>query len=269
MIPSPFAYVRARSVDEATSTLRDAGEDAKVIAGGQSLVPLMRLRLARCDPVIDIRSIADLRYIARDDGCLRVGALTPHRELAESAVVEASLPLLSEMARTVGDAQVRNMGTIGGVLAHGDPAGDFGALALMLDAVVVTTRRRIPAASLFKGFLTTDLAHDELVTEVEFPLADGPHAYLKFRRRLFDWAIVGVAVQRLETGWRIGLVNAGMTPLRAEAAESALAAGADAQEAGELASAVVSGSSQGASVPYKRRLTRVLTMRAIERCATA
>src|SRR5256712_11557556 len=146
------------------------------------------------------------------------------------------LPLLAEVAGEVGDNQVRNMGTMGGVIAHADAAGDYPTLALILDAEIVTNRRTIPARDFFQDLFTTALGPDEIVTEVVFPVANGPHKYIKFRRRLFDWAIVGVAAQKMNGGWRIGLTNVGVTPVRATAGEEALQKGAKPEEAAEHAS---------------------------------
>src|SRR5689334_16607582 len=153
----------------------------------------MRLRLAQPTMLVDINPLeGDLGYIRRDNGTLRVGALTRHYQIQHSDDVKRSLPILSKIASEVGDEQVRTMGTIGGVLAHADPAGDYGTLALMLDATIKTNRRSIAAHDFFKGLFTTALSQDELVVEVSFPVAAGPHSYLKFRRRMFDWAVVGV-----------------------------------------------------------------------------
>jgi carbon-monoxide dehydrogenase medium subunit len=160
------------------------------------------------------------------------------------------------------------MGTIGGVLAHGDPAGDYGTLARMLDARIVTNKRSIPANQFHVDVFTTVLGHDEVITEVAFPVATGPHRYLKFRRRLYDWAIVGVGAQRVDGGWRVGITNAGPTPVRATAVEQALAQGAS---LGEAAAHAVDGIDPAAdlrgSAEYKRHLATVLTQRALEQAA--
>jgi aerobic carbon-monoxide dehydrogenase medium subunit len=267
MIPAAFAYHRASSVEDASRLLAQGGADAKVLAGGHSLIPLMRLRLAQPSALIDINGLErDLSYVRRDNGTLRVGALTRHYQLAESDEVKRSLPLLAEIANEVGDAQVRSMGTIGGVLAHADPAGDYGTLALMLDAVVSTNRRSIPAHEFFLGLFTTPLAADELVTEVSFPVAAGPHKYVKFRRRLCDWAIVGAGAQKMEDGsWRVGVTNAAPTPVRAVGVEQALAQGASPAEAARQATQGLDPASDlRGSAEYKRHLATVLTQRAVE-----
>ena len=267
MIPAAFAYHRASSVEDASRLLAQGGADAKVLAGGHSLIPLMRLRLAQPSALIDINGLErDLSYVRRDNGTLRVGALTRHYQLAESDEVKRSLPLLAEIANEVGDAQVRSMGTMGGVLAHADPAGDYGTLALMLDAVVTTNRRSIPARQFFLGLFTTPLAADELVTEVAFPVAAGPHKYVKFRRRLCDWAIVGAGAQKMDDGsWRVGVTNAAPTPVRAVGVEQALAQGASPVEAARQATQGLDPATDlRGSAEYKRHLATVLTQRAVE-----
>ena len=264
MIPAAFEYARATSIDEAASLLSRYGEDAKLLAGGQSLVPLMRLRLAQPTALVDITRVAGLDGIRRENGTLVVGALATHVQILTSDVVHESLPLLAEMAADVGDQQVRNQGTMGGVVAHGDSAGDYNALALMLDAEIVTNRRRHRAADYYRDLFTTALAHDEVVTEVRFPVERGPHAYLKFRRRLFDWAIAGVAVQRTDGGWRVGYVHLASTPRRGGSVERALAGGAGpADAAAQARSDIDPVDDVHATAEYKRHLTTVLTERAL------
>ena len=270
MIPAAFEYARAGSVQEAAQLLGRYGEDAKVLAGGHSLVPLMRLRLAQPSALVDINGVRELSYIVPEDGRLRIGALTRHVELQRSDVVRQQLPILADVAGEVGDNQVRNMGTIGGVMAHADSAGDYPTLCRMLDAEIVTNRNRYPAEAFFQDLFTTPLAPDELVCEVVFPVAPGPHKYIKFRRRLFDWAIVGAAAQRTEQGWRIGLTNVGPTPVRALAVEQALGQGASPAEAAEHASEGLNPSGDIRATPeYKKHLARVLTRRAIEQAGAA
>ena len=269
MIPAAFRYQRASSVDEASRLLGQA-EDAKVLAGGHSLIPLMRLRLAQPGMLVDINGLeGELGYIRRDNGRLRIGALTRHYVIEQSSEVQRALPLLAEVAGEVGDVQVRSMGTIGGVLAHADPAGDYCTLALMLDATISTNKRSIPARDFFQGLFTTPLAADELVTEVSFPVASGPHKYIKFRRRMSDWAIVGVGAQRTEDGqWRVGITNAAPTPVRASAVEQALASGASPSEAARQASQGLDPADDlRGSAEYKTHLAQVLTQRAIEGAA--
>ena len=179
------------------------------------------------------------------------------------------MPLLAATAGQVGDPQIRNRGTIGGSIAHADPAGEYGTVCLMLDAEIVTSRRRIPAAGFFLGRFTTPLDHDELITEITFPADPGPAAYLKFCHRLFDWALVGAAAQRTSQGWRIGLVNVAETPVRAVAVERSLDAGASYAQAARLASDGLRPTpSHRASAEYKLHLARTLTRRVIEQAAT-
>jgi aerobic carbon-monoxide dehydrogenase medium subunit len=271
MIPAAFDYHRASSVDEASRLLSQRADGSvKVLAGGQSLIPLMRLRLAEPVALVDINGLeGQLGYIRRDNGTLRIGAPARHYQIEDSAEVKSSLPLLAEIAGEVGDLQVRSMGTIGGVLAHADPAGDYCTLALMLDATISTNKRSIPARQFFLGLFTTPLAADEIVTEVAFPAATGPHNYQKFRRRLSDWAIVGAAAQRLDDGqWRIGITNAAPTPIRATDVEQALASGASpAEAAARAAQAVDPAADLRGSAEYKTHLAQVLTQRAVEQAS--
>jgi carbon-monoxide dehydrogenase medium subunit len=216
---------------------------------------------------VDINALdRELGYIRRENGTLRIGALTRHYQIEQSSEVQQALPLLSYMAGEVGDMQVRSMGTIGGVFAHADPAGDYGTLALMLDATVRTNRRSIAARDFILGLFSTPLAADELVVEIAFPVASGPHRYEKFRRRMSDWAIVGVGAQKMEDGsWRVGVTNAAPTPVRAAAVEQALASGASVAEASRLADQGLDPTSDlRGSAEYKRHLATVLTQRAIE-----
>jgi carbon-monoxide dehydrogenase medium subunit len=266
MIPAAFEYRRAGSLDEAARLLAER-EDAKVLAGGHSLIPLMRLRLAQPPRLVDINGLEpELSYVRRDNGTLRIGALTRHYQLADSPEIQQGLPLLAEIAGDVGDAQVRTLGTIGGVLAHADPAGDYSTLAVMLDATIVTTRRSIAASDFFLGLFTTPLATDELITEVVFPVAAGPHRYEKFRRRLSDWAIVGVGAQKLDDGqWRVGITNGAAIPVRARGVEQALASGATPADAARHASEGLDPAADlRGSAEYKVHLAQVLTQRALE-----
>lgn len=265
MIPAEFDLLTVTSVDEAVRRLAEGGDESRVLAGGHSLIPFMKLRFAVPPVLVDINRVADLAYVRLDGDRVRVGALTRHAALAEDPVAREHLPLLSLTAGKIGDPQVRNRGTIGGAVAHADPAGEFPTVCLMLDAELVTTRRTIRSADFFLGRYTTPLAHDEILLEIVFPAAPGPHAYLKFAHNLFDWALLGVAVQQLGDGWRVGLVNLGDTPLRAAAVERALAAGASASEAAEhAAEGLTPLPALRASADYKLHLTRVLTGRALQ-----
>jgi len=266
MIPAAFEYRRASSVEEASQLLRQ-GSEVKLLAGGHSLIPLMRLRLSEPSMLVDINGLdGELGYIRRDNGSLRIGALTRHYQLQTSEEVNRALPLLAEIATEVGDEQVRTMGTIGGVLAHGDPAGDYGTLALMLDATITTNRRSIAARDFFKGVFTTALEPDEIIVEVSYPVASGPHKYIKFRRRMFDWAVVGVGTQKMDDGrWRVGITNAAPTAVRASGVEQALASGASPAEAAQHATQGLDPTSDlRGSAEYKKHLAQVLTQRALE-----
>jgi carbon-monoxide dehydrogenase medium subunit len=268
MIPAAFDYYRARTVEDATGKLAEYGDEAKVLAGGHSLLPLMRLRFAAPTAIVDIGDLDELRFVSHDKDVVRVGALTRHRDLADDPVIRTYVPLLTLTAAQIGDPQVRNRGTIGGSVAHADPAGEYSTVCLMLDAEIGTTTRRIPAAEFFLGRFSTPLEHDELITELVFPASTGGAGYEKFSHRLFDWALAGAAAQRTADGWRIGLVNLADTPLRARAVERALDDGASFSDAAELASGGLRPApSLRASVEYKLQLARVLTRRAIEHAA--
>ena len=266
MIPAPFTYHRAGSVGEALSLAAGPGEDAKFLAGGHSLLPLMKLRLARPTDLIDVGRISELSYIRDEGDRVAVGALTRHHDLEHSGLLARELPLVATAAGHVGDPQVRHRGTIGGSLAHGDPASDLPAVMLALDATLVATSqsgsREIGASEFFGGLFETALEPGELLTEIRIPKpAERGWSFQKFTKRAIDWAIVGVAVQ----GGRVALVNMGATPLRAAAVEEALASGAAPREAAAHASdGTDPGADINASVAYRQHLARVLTGRALE-----
>jgi aerobic carbon-monoxide dehydrogenase medium subunit len=275
MIPAPFEYRRASSAGEAISLLAEHGDDAKLLAGGHSLLPLMRLRLAMPAVLVDIGRVGDLSYVRDDGGQVRIGALTRHHDVEHSELLRAQVPLLAEVAGQIGDPQVRHRGTIGGSIAHGDPASDLPAALLALRATLVARgpggEREIPVDDFFTGFLETALAPDELLTEIRVPAMDGAGwSFQKFNRRAQDWAIVGVAAVLGPfgdggAGPGVGLVNMGSVPLRAAAVEDALRNGADAAEA--AASADEGTDPPGdlnASPDYRRHLSRVLVRRALE-----
>lgn len=262
MIPAAFDYHVATDLENAAAVLREF-EDAKVLAGGMSLIPLMKTRLAQPPVLVDIGRIDGLNYVRLEGDRLHIGALTRHADLPRSPLIRDHLPLLATMAAEVGDAQVRARGTIGGVLSHADSAGDYCTLAIMLEAEIVTTRRRIPAADFFLDFMTTPLEPDEIVTEVVFPVESGAHSYTKFRRRSSDWAIVGLGVQSTDQGWRIGLTNVSTTVVRSFAAEDALAGGADAAETARVLAEDLRFSGDSAAAAYKKSLTRTLAERAL------
>jgi carbon-monoxide dehydrogenase medium subunit len=274
MIPASFDYRRAGSVAEAGSLLAEYGADAKLLAGGHSLLPLMKLRLAVPSLLIDVGRLPGLSYVRDDSGYLAVGALTRHRDLEQSEVLHKEAPMLSYVASQIGDPQVRHRGTIGGSLAHGDPASDLPAAVLALDGTLVVEgpagRREIPAADFFVGFLETAVAPDEMLTEVRLPKAPGGWSFQKFNRRAQDWATVAVvSVAADDTAAsgpvRVALVNMGLTPLRARAVEEALAGGAGPSEAASLAAEDTEPASDlNASAEFRAHLVKVLTRRALE-----
>jgi aerobic carbon-monoxide dehydrogenase medium subunit len=269
MIPPAFTYRRAESAEEALSLIAEYGEDAKFLAGGHSLLPLMKLRLAQPEVLVDIGRVRDLSYIRAEAGHIAIGALTRYHELQHSDVLAAELPLLAYTSGLVGDPQVRHRGTIGGSIAHGDAAGDLPAVVLALDGTFVVTGpsgvREIPSAEFFQGPFETALEPDELLTEIRVPRpASSRWAFQKLTNRAIDWAIVGVAVQ----GGAIGLVNMGSTPLRATAAEEALAGGASIEDAAARAAEGTSAfEDNNANAAYREHLARVLTRRALEEAA--
>ncbi len=270
MIPPAFTYVRATSVDEALGLAAEHGEDAKFLAGGQSLLPLMKLRFASPTVLIDLGRVSDLSYV-RDEGTyVAIGAMTRHHDVATSALLRSDVPLLAHTAEEVGDPQIRHRGTIGGSVAHADAAADLPATLLALDATFVVRgadgQRSVPAAEFFKSIFETALEPGELLTEIQVPKPANPAAwsFQKFNKRAIDFAIVGVAVQ----GTSVALVNMGSTPLRAAAVESALASGASAADAAaHAADGTNAGSDIHASKAYREHLARVLVRRALEEAA--
>ena len=283
MIPAKFDYVRPGSLDEAVRALADGGDDAKVIAGGQSLLPLLRLRLAYPELLVDLAGLDELRGVTDAGDSLLIGARTTLYQLVHDPLVAEHAGLLAEATRTVADPAVRHRGTLGGALAHADPAGDLPAVALAL-AATVTARgpggeREVPAADFFVDYLTTSLEPDEILTGVRVPKlgAGWGYRYEKFHRTAQSWATVGVAaVVRRSNGSvaeaRIGLTNMGPVPVRARAAEGA-AAGVDASR--DALRAAAARADEGADPPgdlhgapdYRRHLARVLTGRALAAAA--
>jgi carbon-monoxide dehydrogenase medium subunit len=266
LIPAPFTYQRASSVDEALDLAARAGEDAKFLAGGHSLMPLMKLRLAVPDTLIDIGRLGELSYIRADDGHIAVGALTTHDDIARSALLASEVPLLAHAASQIGDPQVRHCGTIGGSLAHSDPAADLPAVALALGATFVARgpsgTREIAAGDFFLSLFETVLEPGELLAEIRIrkPQAAG-WSFQKFAKRGIDWAIVGVAVQ----GANVALINMGSTPIRARGVEQALAAGSGPREAAAHAAEGTSASDDlNGPRAYREHLARVLVGRALE-----
>jgi len=274
VIPAAFEYRRASSLDEALALLSDAGEDAKLLAGGHSLLPLMKLRLAAPSVLVDIGRLGELSYVREDGDRLAIGALTRHRDVETNPLVAAHSPLLARVAGQVGDPQVRHRGTIGGSIAHGDPASDLPAACLALrasfSAVGPGGERRIDASDFFLGFLETALGPDEVLTEISVPKSGGAGwSFQKFNRRAQDWAIVGVAAVGGERSG-VALVNMGPAPIRAAAVEAALAGGASPVEAAERADEGLDPPSDlNASSDYRRHLARVLVRRALEEAGAA
>lgn len=270
MIPARFEYQRADTADEAVALLREYGDEAKLLAGGMSLLPLMKFRLATPAVLIDVGRLSDLGYVRVHDDHVAIGALTRHRDLETNEELRSECGALRAVAAEVGDNQVRHRGTIGGSVAHGDPASDLPAVLLALDATFVARgpagERVIAAADFFESFLETALDPDELLTEVRVPRSGpGGFAYEKFNRRAQDWAIVGAVAVQVHGATHVALVNMGSTPLRAAATEDALASGATIGEAAEFAATGTDPTADlNASVEYRRHLARVLTRRALE-----
>jgi carbon-monoxide dehydrogenase medium subunit len=281
VIPAEFDYEAPESLEEAVRMLHENGEDAKLLAGGHSLLPLMKLRLATPTLLVDLRRVPGLHGIQRENGSWRIGAMARHADLQDTP----ELGVVSAAASQIADQQVRNRGTIGGSLAHGDPASDLPGVLLALEGEVTAQGpnglRTIAAAELFQDYLTTSLAHDEVVTEVRLPATDGwGYGYEKFTRRAEDWAMVGVCALVKKAGdgscedVRIGLTHMGSTPLRATAAEAALRGGGlDAGSIGAAAALAADGTEPpgdlNATPDYKRHLAQVLTRRALGAAATA
>jgi carbon-monoxide dehydrogenase medium subunit len=280
MIPAEFDYVRAGSVDEAVAAL---SEDAKVLAGGQSLIPLLRLRLAFPTVLVDVSKVDEMHGVAENGDRLVIGAATTHDEVMRDQLVRTHCPAIAEVTATVADPAVRHRGTFGGSIAHADPAGDLPALALALDATMSVAgpggRRDVSAAEFFVDYLETALSPDEVLVSVSVPkLTEGwGHRYEKFNRTAQAWAMVGaVALVQRSNGSisdaRVGLVNVGPTPVRASAVEAALTGGpasadAVAAAAAEAADGIAPTSDLHASAEYRTHLARVLTRRALTAAA--
>lgn len=265
MIPAPFEYELAESVDHAKQLLAQHGADAKLLAGGQSLLPLAKLRIIRPSVLIDVGRLTDLSYVREDGGQIAIGALTRYSDLEQNETLKSSCPLLAYTAGQVGDPQVRHMGTIGGACAHGDPASDVPTALVCLDAeLVVNGDRRVPAQEFFQGVFMTALGQGDVLTEIRVPKTTGGWSYEKFHPRAQDWAIVGVAVAT-NGGTRIALTNMGPTPIRASAVEQALASGAAPDEAAEAANEGTEPIDDPfATADYRRHLAPILVRRAIE-----
>jgi carbon-monoxide dehydrogenase medium subunit len=280
MIPAAFDYERPATLDDAVATLASLGEDAKLLAGGHSLLPMMRLRLARPTTLVDLGGLRDeLSYVRDEGGVIAVGAMTRHHDVAGNALLRQRIPLLPRAAAMVGDPQVRHRGTFGGSLVHADPAADLPAVALALDAVMVARgpggEREIAARDFFVGFFESALHPHEVLREVRIRVPAPGHGaeFLKFNRRAQDWAAVGVAALVERDGGvvsraAVALVNMGATPLRASGVEAALVgtrgdASAVARAADHAADGTSPASDLAASADYRRHLARVLTRRAL------
>jgi len=279
MIPAAFAYARPTTVDEALQAVASGGEDVKILAGGQSLIPVMRLRLAAPETVVDLTKVAELRGVREEEDAVVIGAMTTHSDVISDPLIGRWAPLIAEATETVADRQVRHRGTFGGALAHADPAGDLPAVALALDAEFVVAgmngRRTVPAEEFFVDYLTTALGEGELLVEIRVPKLHGTWGmhYEKFNRVAQAWSIVAVAaLVRREEGRiaeaRIGLTNMGPTPLRARGVEAALV---DVEATREAVAAAAEHAAEGTSpssdlnaqADYRRHLATVLTRRAV------
>ena len=273
MYPANFDYVRPASVDEAVALLKRHGEDAKVLAGGHSLIPAMKLRLARPSVVIDIGRIATLSYIREAGGAIAVGATTTHAEVETSKLLREKCPLLSETASHIGDVQVRNMGTIGGSLVHADPASDYPAAILALEAEIDLVgprgKRTVRADQFFVDLMQTTIAADEILTEVRVPMTSRSVAYIKTEQKASGFALAGVAVVASTTGVRVGITGIAPKPYRATAVEQAIGnqrtAHAIELAAAHAADGVVPLADIHASAEFRAHLAQVNARRAMER----
>jgi aerobic carbon-monoxide dehydrogenase medium subunit len=280
MIPAQFDYVRAGSVDEAVAALAEHGDDAKVLAGGQSLIPLLRLRLSYPEVIVDVGRVDEMRGVRDDGGDIVIGATTTHYDVLHDPLVREHAGLIVDATTTVADPAVRHRGTFGGALSHADPAGDLPAVAVALEAQMVIAgpggRRTVAATDFFVDYLQTAVGPDEVLVEVRVPKHTGwGHHYEKFHRVAQSWAIVGVAaVVRRDNGSigeaRVALTNMGATPVRAVAVEQALAGAAP-----DAVAAAAEHAADGTSAPndlngkadYREHLARVLTRRAVAAAA--
>ena len=282
MIPADFEYVAPTTLAEAITALGQAGEAAKILAGGQSLIPVLRLRLAFPTTLVDLSRVAELRGVTDEGDALVIGAMTKHSDVIDDPLVQQHAPLLAVATSTVADPAVRHRGTFGGALAHADPAGDLAAVALALDAELVAEgpggRRTIAAKDFFVDYLETTLSPDEILASVRVPKLAGAWGvrYEKFNRVAQAWAIVGVAAAvRMEGGSvaeaRIGLTNMGSTPVRPSGVEAALVGASDKAAVAAACASVADGlnppSDLGGQADYRAHLARVLTARAVAHAA--
>ena len=267
MIPNSFTYQKANTVDDAIKALTG---DSKLLAGGHSLIPSLKLRLNQTEKLVDIGSIASLKGISEANGAIIIGAGTTHAEVATNKIVQSKFPMLAQTAKSIGDVQVRNKGTIGGSLAHGDPAADWTAAVLAADATVIVNgpkgERKIKATDFFKGMFSTALQAGEIITAVHFPVPSGKSVYLKFSQPASRFAIVGCAVVRHGDQTNIAFTGVSASAFRDAAAEKA---------AGKLDAASIEASSKAAaegvsilsdhfaSEKYRKHLAKVYLKRAL------
>ena len=282
MIPQSFDYLRPKTLSEAIALLDQHGETAKVLSGGQSLIPMMKVRLARPEYIVDINRITDLQYVKEEDGFLKIGGLTRESDLELSPLVQLKYPIILDTARLIADPQVRNLATVGGNLAHGDPANDHPATMLALGAEVIATgphgERTIPIKDFFLSVFTTALEHGEILTEIRIPIPPpgSGGAYFKLERKVGDFATVGVAAQVTVDGTGvcrragIGLTNVGSTPIKATRAEGLLVGKKiDGQQIGQAAQLAAEDAQPSSDLrgpaEYKVSMVKELTKRALVR----
>jgi aerobic carbon-monoxide dehydrogenase medium subunit len=284
MIPQSFEYFRPESISEAIALLQEHGDGAKILSGGQSLIPMMKIRLARPDCIIDINRLADLHYVKEEAGFLKIGGLTREADLETSDLIRSKYPIILDTAASIADPQVRNMATVGGNLAHGDPANDHPATMLALEAEIVAVgqhgERTIPIKDFFLSVFTTALEHGEILTEIRIPIppAGSGGAYFKLERKVGDFATVGVAAQVTLDGAGvcqragIGLTNVGATPIKAASAEVFLVGKTVAKQQIDQAAQLAAEQAQPSSdlrgpAEYKVSMVRELTKRALVRAS--
>ena len=282
MIPQSFEYFCPETISEAIALLEEHGEGAKILSGGQSLIPMMKMRLARPEYIVDINRIADLHYVKEEDGFLKIGGLTHESDLEASSLIRSKYPIILDTAALIADPQVRNMATVGGNLAHGDPANDHPATMLALGAEIVATgkggERTIPIKDFFLSVFTTALEHGEILTEIRIPIPPprSGGAYFKLERKVGDFATVGVAAQVTVDGKGvcrsagIGLTNVGSTPIKATRAEGfLLGKKIDAQQIGQAAQLAAEDARPSSDLrgpaEYKVSMVKELTKRALVR----
>ena len=271
MKPPPFDYTAVSTLDEALSALAEGGDEAKVLAGGQSLIPLMSLRLAHPTLLVDVNKVDELAAIERRNGSLRVGATVRHRTAERSAEIAGAVPLVSKVMPLVGHAAIRSRGTIGGSIAHADPAAELPAVALALGATINLTskargERAVSAGDFFQGYFSTGIEPDEILTSVDFPVLDGGFAVEEVARRHGDFAMVGAVVATVPGDARIALINVAEKPVRAAAAEQAMNEGAGVDEVAALAARDLEPSADlHASTAYRKKVAGVCVKRALTR----